>query len=374
MSAPSYDAVIVGAGIVGAACAFECAFAGLRVAVVESGPVAGGATAAGMGHIVAMDDSEAQFALTHFSQTLWKDLAGILPDNCEYLETGTLWIAADTEELEDVRRKYRYYSERGVSAEILNERELAGLEPNLRPGLAGALFVAGDAVVYPPCVTAFLLERARDRGAHLLVRCRVDRLDDSGVRLHDETVLCGDFLVNAAGSEAAKLTPQLSVLPRKGHLAITDRYPGSVHHQLVELGYLKSAHQTTSDSVAFNVQPRKTGQLLIGSSRQFSSVDSSIDSDILSRMLGRAVEYIPALAPLSAIRIWTGFRAATPDKLPLIGRVKDCRRVFAATGHEGLGITTSLATARLLVDEILGRKSEIARQPYQPTREMAAYA
>ena len=150
-------------------------------------------------------------------------------------------------------------------------------------------------------------------------------------------------------------------------MAIANRRPGFVHHQLIELAYLKSAHQSTADSLAFNVQPRRTGDLLIGSSRQFSSVDPSIDFTIVSRMLERALQYMPALAPLSALQIRTGFRAATPNNLPQIGRIKDCQRVFAATGHEGLGISTSLATARLLVDEILGRESEIARQPYQPT-------
>jgi glycine/D-amino acid oxidase-like deaminating enzyme len=87
----------------------------------------------------------------------------------------------------------------------------------------------------------------------------------------------------------------------------------------VELGYLKSAHSTTEDSVAFNVQPRKTGQLLIGSSRQFGAEHAAIDHHMLARMLRRAQEYMPGLADLSAIRTWTGFRAATPDKLPLIG-------------------------------------------------------
>ena len=162
--------------------------------------------------------------------------------------------------------------------------------------------------------------------------------------------------------------------PRKGHLVITDRYPGFVRHQLVELGYLKSAHATTGDSVAFNAQPRKTGQVLIGSSRQFGPEDPTIQTGILARMLERAMAYMPALASLSAIRVWTGFRAATPDKLPLVGAVPGYKRVLAVTGHEGLGITTSLGTARLLLDGILGRESVICPQPYSAAREIAAHA
>ncbi|PYX86211.1 MAG: D-amino-acid oxidase, partial [Acidobacteria bacterium] len=75
----TFDVAIVGAGIVGAACALECAQAELKVAIIESSIVGGGATAAAMGHIVAMDDSEAQFSLTRFSQQLWNTLRTELP-------------------------------------------------------------------------------------------------------------------------------------------------------------------------------------------------------------------------------------------------------------------------------------------------------
>jgi glycine/D-amino acid oxidase-like deaminating enzyme len=85
-------------------------------------------------------------------------------------------------------------------------------------------------------------------------------------------------------------------------------------------------------------------------------------------MLQRAVEYVPALAKLSALRAWTGFRAATPDKLPLIGPDNENDRCYLATGHEGLGITTSLGTAKLLVDQIMNRPAAIPISPYLPSR------
>ena len=123
-----------------------------------------------------------------------------------------------------------------------------------------------------------------------------------------------------------------------------------------------------SDSVAFNVQPRQTGQVLIGSSRQYGAEHTSVDHDILARMLQRAQEYMPALSGISAIRAWTGFRAATPDKLPLIGPTCEDKSLFLATGHEGLGITMSLATARILVDQVMGATPEIPVAPYLPSR------
>jgi len=369
-----YDAVVVGAGIVGAACADEFACRGMRVAIVDRDVVGSGATAAGMGHIVVMDDSDAQFALTRYSQQLWQALRPMLPQDVEYEQCGTIWVATDDEEMAEVWRKQKYYTHRGVPAEVLDAKALKELEPNLRDGMAGGLLVPEDGVLYPPCAARFLVERAQQRGAKLILGASATQIGEGRVRLDDGPELRAEILVNAAGSWSPELTPGIEVKKRKGHLLITDRYQGFLRHQLVELGYLKSAHSVSSDSVAFNVQPRQTGQVLIGSSRQYGADHKSVDHDILARMLQRAQEYMPALGEMSAVRTWTGFRAATPDKLPLIGPSCGDKSVFLATGHEGLGITTSLATARILVNQIEGTTSEIPVAPYLPSRVAKEHA
>ncbi len=291
----------------------------------------------------------------------------------EYTACGTVWVASDEEEMAEVRRKKVVYDGIGVRSEVMGSTELAAAEPNLRAGLAGGLLVADDAVVYPPAAARYLLEQACKHGASVQ-RARAAELTSDGVRLGDGSFLPAGFTVNATGAWASGV-PGLEIRRRKGHLAITDRYPGYVRHQLLELGYLRSAHSTTEDSVAFNVQPRKTGQVLIGSSRQYGAaevgIDAGIDEPILQRMLQRAIEYMPSLANLSAIRTWTGFRAATPDKLPLIGPAPGSERLYLATGHEGLGITTSLATGKLLADQLLRRVSAIPIEPYLPSRHHA---
>lgn len=382
MTGSAHDVVIVGAGIVGAACADELARRGLSVMVVDGDIIGSGATAAGMGHIVVMDDSDAQFALTRYSQQLWQELRPELPDDVEYEQCGTIWVAADEEEMNEVRRKRDYYSKRGVPTEVLDAEALQCLEPNLRPGMAGGLLVPEDGVLYPPCAARFLMERAQKRGAKLHLGVPVAKIGRGQVRLTDRTEISAEIIVNAAGASAAELAPGLDIKKRKGHLVITDRYPGFVRHQLVELGYLKSAHSVTGDSVAFNVQPRRTGQVLIGSSRQYGAEHKEVDHSMLVRMLQRAQEYMPGLAQLSTVRTWTGFRAATPDKLPLIGPwtggatagTTGDQSIFLATGHEGLGITTSLGTARILADQITGTKPEIPIEPYLPSRTAKEYA
>ena len=366
-----YDIIIVGAGIVGAACAAACAGGGLKTLVLDSGPIGGGATASGMGHIVVLDDSEAQFQLTSYSRRLWHELAPKMPSDIEFDRCGTLWVAADEMEMAEVDRKHRYFSERGVRTEVLDAEALAKAEPNLRPGLAGGLVVPDDSVLYPPAAARFLLETAPEGRLHVRNDASVVSLsDDAQVVMADGERLSASLVVNAAGAWSPLLTPGLPIRKRKGHLVITDRYPGFVRHQIVELGYLKSAHSAATDSVAFNIQPRKNGQMLLGSSRQFGAEETTIDSSILNRMLRRAFEYLPAFAELSAIRCWTGHRAATPDKLPFIGPSRSSDRVWLATGHEGLGITTSLGTGRLLADLILKKPTAIPAAPYAPSRPM----
>src|SRR6185437_281411 len=139
-----FDVLIIGAGIVGSAVARECALLGWRVGVIEGGTPAGGATAAGMGHLVVMDDSPAQLALTTYSRSLWRSDAANLPSSVEYESCGTIWVAADDEEMAEVDGRPRLYAQSGVGASVLNADELSRLEPNLRPGLAGGLLVPGD--------------------------------------------------------------------------------------------------------------------------------------------------------------------------------------------------------------------------------------
>jgi D-hydroxyproline dehydrogenase subunit beta len=364
---------IVGAGIVGAACARALVRAGARVTVVEVGFPGGGATAAGMGHVVVMDDSPVQLALTKRSRDLWHALAEELPAEAEWRRAGTLWVAADDDELAEAARKQELLAAAGVASRRLDAEQLAAAEPNLRAGLAGGLLVPDDAVVYPPPVAAWLLAEAVRGGARVVRTAAVvsvtgDDLPPGSVRLADGRTLAGDAVVVAAGTATPRLVPGVPLRPRKGHLVITDRVPGFVSHQLIELGYVKRAHDVGTDSVAFNVQPRATGQLLVGSSRQVDDDTRDIDPGMLRRMLDRCVAYMPGLAGVSALRTWTGLRAATPDGLPLVGPWREMPGVWLATGHEGLGITTSLGTAELVAHGLCGTRTTLDPLPFLPAR------
>ncbi|MGO4332971.1 NAD(P)/FAD-dependent oxidoreductase [Cupriavidus sp. M-11] len=364
------DAIVIGAGIVGAACAAELAAHGLNVRVLDD--QRGGATHAGMGHLVLMDDNAAEQALCAASLGLWRVLAARMPEACAYRRCGTLWLAADEEELAQAARRRAALRARGVPGTLLTARELARAEPMLRPGLAGALKVEEDAIVYAPAAAAWLLAQG---GARIdRRRATVRAVAANQVTLDDGTRLTADAVIVANGIHAAQLVPGLPLRAKKGHLVITDRYPARVRHQLVELGYAASAHQSEGTSVAFNVQPRPTGQLLIGSSRQFDHADAAVDAGLVARMLRRAAGYLPGLADMNAIRCWTGVRAATPDGLPLIGAQPGQPGLWLAAGHEGLGVTTAPGSARLLAAQLLGHAPPFDPLPYAPGRFLPASA
>lgn len=131
---------------------------------------------------------------------------------------------------------------------------------------------------------------------------------------------------------------------------------------------MASTQQRDGAAVAFNVQPRPTGQLLIGSSRQIGQADSDIDPMVLARMLKRATDFLPGLSGMNLIRTWTGVRAATPDGLPLIGPHPTRAGLWLALGHEGLGVTTAPATAALLTALMTNATPPLAAAPFAPSR------
>jgi glycine/D-amino acid oxidase-like deaminating enzyme len=365
----TFDAIIVGAGIAGSTCAYELAEAGLRVAIVEAGAPGAATTSAGMGHVVVMDDSAAQFALTRYSRSVWDEHGEMLNEvKTEYAARGTVWVASNDEEIATIYARHWIYEQAGVACEILDSKALSARVPSLRPGLPGGLFVRHDGVCEPPACSAIFLAHAQTRGANLIFGRAVSAANGV-VLLEDGSRLEAGWIVLATGIDCA-LLPSLPIRKRKGHLIMTAPQPGFLAHQVVELGYLRSAHAVEEDSVAFNVQPRLNGQIMIGASRQYANDDPAPDRHILDQLLARAHAFMPALATIPTQSVRTGFRAATPDKLPFIGPTAD-PTLYLLAGFEGLGITCTPGAARLLADRLLDRQPAIDPTPYLPSRFMA---
>jgi len=279
-----------------------------------------------------------------------------------------VWVASDEEEFDFAARRGAFYKRHGVHAELLDSRQLASLEPNLRPGLAGGLLVPDDSSISPPRAAEHLMRVAQSNGA-TLINQRAAKVKEHKVTLSEGDIIHAGAIVNAMGVDAAAFIPGLPIRSRKGHILAVDAGKNFARHQVMELGYLTSAHaDSETDSVAFNVRLHGAGELLVGSSRQYQETNPNVEPRMIAWLLRRAIEFMPGIADARPLRHWTGFRAGTPDGLPLIGPCYGFEKVFAATGHEGLGATTALATAKLLADEILGRTPEIDPTPYLPSR------
>lgn len=358
------DVIVIGAGIIGAACAHALARAGQQVLVIDSGM--GGATHAGMGHVVVMDDNPAEMALSQYSVEAWRALSSAMPADCAYSHCGTLWVAATPEEMAGAEEKRLRLEQHGLASTLLNAQAVARAEPGLRKGLAGGLLVPGDGTLYAPNATRWLLGRMPQQIT--IQRGMAIRIDGNTVVLADGSVLQAPQLLLATGLQATQLVSGLPMRAKKGHLVITDRYPGAVSHQLVELSYITTAHHSEGPSVAFNVQPRPTGQLLIGSSRQFDTLDATVEPAMMARMLLRAISYMPGIGQLNAIRTWTGFRPATPDSLPILDRHPDNPHLWMAVGHEGLGVTTATGTADIITALMTAAAAPLDVAPFALSR------
>src|SRR5579859_1094424 len=170
---------------------------------------------------------------------LWEAFADV--KEAEFSRCGTLWVARNDKELAAAGERIARLHAAGVEARLLDAATLYELEPALVPGLAGGMLVPREAVVYPPRMANYLVQRAQSRGAQLHAGRRVQALKRGGVQLDDGTHLSGPVLV-ATGCALPALLPTLPMRARKGHLIITDRYPNLIRHQLLELGYADSAH------------------------------------------------------------------------------------------------------------------------------------
>ncbi|MGZ8321255.1 MAG: NAD(P)/FAD-dependent oxidoreductase [Telluria sp.] len=364
----SFDAGVIGAGLVGAACAAAMQAEGMSVALVDAGTPGAGVTAAGMGHLVALDESDDELDLCLYSLRLWREFLDRHPGVGEPLRCGTLWVAEDEHQLEEAERRAEKLSRRGWQADLVSAGQLRGLEPELRRGLRGGVRVSGDMVVYPPAVADRLAAEFARKGGTLLTGRRVIELGDGAVLLADGSRLSAPHVVVAAGAQVGALLPEVPVCGRKGHLAITDRYPGRLSHQVVSMSYGQTEAGSGSLAVAANVQPRATGQWLVGSCRQDGQAGLELDPVALSAVLRTGIALLPCLAGMNIIRAWAGMRPASPDGRPIIGAHPGRTGVWLAAGHEGLGVTTSFATARMLADMVMGRACEISAAPYAPAR------
>jgi glycine/D-amino acid oxidase-like deaminating enzyme len=368
--------IIIGAGIIGAACARSLSMAGFEVTVLDRGTVAGGTSSACEGNLLVSDKGAGhELTLAQRAITLWQQTAGDLREQLgdtfpgvEYDPKGGLVVATTAVGAEPLLAFAAGQRLAGVDARVIGVDEARQLEPDLAPGIQAAVHYPEDAQVQPTIATDALMSSARLSGARVLENTPVlgPLLDASGA-------LVG--VVTPAGPlrAAAVLGVHLPVRPRRGEVLVTSRMRHRIFHKVYDADYVgavgsdDSALQTSSV-----VESTGSGTVLIGSSRQQVGFDGRLRIDALQEIAAKAVRLFPFLADAAVMRSYGGFRPYMPDHLPVIGEDPRLPGLWHATGHEGAGIGLSLATAEMIRDRMLGTPTVLDSAPFALSRASLA--
>ena len=368
---------MVGAGMVGAACAYYCAEAGLRVGVVERGAVASGTTSAGEGNILVSDKEPGpELDLALLSLRLWTSLGERVADGFELDPKGGVVVARTPAALSGLTSLAAGQRAAGVTAEVVDPTEL---EPRLTREVAGGVHYPQDMQVQPMLAAAALLRHARSLGATVHTGTSVlafRRGGDGGITGLRTSAgdLDAQWVINAAGTwggEIAELAgAPVPVLPRRGFILVTQPLPPSViRHKVYSADYVAnvaSSDATLETSVV--VEGTRAGTVLIGASRERVGFDRTMSLPVLRKLAAQAVGLFPFLAEVDLLRSYVGFRPYCPDHLPVIGPDPRVPGLVHACGHEGAGIGLAAATGHLIAQSLTGATPELDLSPFRPDR------
>lgn len=378
MSSQFPDVVIVGAGLVGAACAYFATRAGLRVTVVDRGSIAGGTSSSGEGNILVSDKEPGpELDLALYSSARWREIGDDLgADRIELEAKGGVIVAReDAAGLAELAAGQRT---NGIEAVDLDPARLAEEEPHLRRDLAAGVLYPQDLQVQPMLAAARLLAHARRAGARVRTGLAVTGIDRdrsgrvTGVRTPSGALAAG-AVVNAAGPWSAAVADlagvRLDVQPRRGFVLVTEPLPHVIRHKVYAAEYVANV---ASDAAGLETSPviegTRAGTVLIGSSRERVGFDRSFSLPVLEAMAARAVDLFPFLADVRLLRAYRGFRPYCPDHLPAIGADPRADGLFHACGHEGAGVGLAAGTGQLIAQALTGAEPDLDPRPFRPER------
>lgn len=363
------DIIVVGAGVVGCAVAYELARRGASVEIVDDRPVAMGATQASAGVLapyLEAGEGSPLLDLTVRSLDLWDAfVARVTSDSGTavlYRRTGTLDVAMDEAELRALSAYAGFLAGRGVPALLLDAAAVREEEPHLGDGGAGGLLIESHGFVAAADLTRALVSAARHHGAQLVEQSRVRRIGTEGGEIVVETdrgTLSANAAVLAAGSWS-------------GDVAIDGmdrRVPTRpVRGQLLALGWSGIALRRVIWSRRCYLVPWEDGTVLVGATMEDAGFDERATVAGVRDLLEAACELVPH-AWSSAFRVArVGLRPATPDDLPIIGASRVSPNLMYATGHYRNGVLLAPLTAQLVADALLERRHDPLLERVSPAR------
>ncbi|VVB15419.1 unnamed protein product [Arabis nemorensis] len=407
-SRSSFDVLVVGGGIIGLTIARQLLIASdLSVAVLDKAVPCSGATGAGQGYIWMTHKKPGTdiWDLALRSHQLWHDLAqtlnhqGLDPEEMlGWKNTGSLLVGRTSQECVALRQKVHELSEAGLRTEYLSSAHLFLKEPALLVDHhTGAAFLRHDSQLDAHRAVAYIekgnREFAKDgRYAEFyhepvtgLIRSDGRSKEVAGVQTSKRNLYGKKATIVAAGCWSGSLMHQLlkdckisvdvPVKPRKGHLLVVENFDSfHLNHGIMEAGYVD--HQSASApgldveeermlSISMTATMDTTGNLVLGSSREFVGFDTEADGSIIRCIWERAAEFFPKLRDISLEdfirnrKVRVGLRPYVPDGKPVIGSVPGLQNLYLAAGHEGGGLSMALGTAEMVSDMVLGKPSQV---------------
>jgi len=367
----NYDAVVIGAGVIGLSAAWRAAKRGLRVLVLDPASPGSGATGVAAGMLAPVTEAtfgeEDLLALNLESAHRYRDFVAELEDetgiDAHYRPSGTLAVALDRDDAELLRQLHGFQIGLGLEAEWLRGRECRDLEPGLAPGVVGGIKSALDHQVRPRSLVNALV-RALDQAGVELRRARADGISVrsgavSGVKLDGGEAVSVEQVVVAAGWQAASLglpaDSRLPVRPVKGQIV-----------RLAGAGRTPIARRVVRTPEVY-VVPRDDGEVVVGATVEERGPDTRVTAGGVFDLLRAAYRVLPGVTELELVETAAGLRPASPDNKPVIGRGNIPGLVWA-TAHWRNGILLAPVTADAVAELLTGQELPPRFASFSPER------
>ncbi len=372
------DVIIIGAGIVGTATAYELTRRGVAVTLLDRAGISEGTTGLGEGDVLCSDkDSGPELQLAVAGMAVYHELEELVGAPARIRRKGALIVHPDGRTWAAEPARAERLRAAGVQARLVDPDEVRALEPRLTGPLHGALYAASDLQCDPRAIARALAALADENGAKVRTGAEVATIEPgSGVRLVGGERLRASAVVLAAGPWSARLAASagfpLPLEPRKGQLTrlrLPEPDPSFLRRKIVDGQYLLAVGDAGAGrQISTVVETSWDGHVIVGSSRERSGFDSTIDEDLARAVQERAAKLVPEVARLAPDSSWVGFRPWLPDGLPAIGPSRLADGFWVATGHEGAGVALGPITGRVLAQAITGERPSVSLSPFDPDR------
>jgi D-hydroxyproline dehydrogenase subunit beta len=372
------DAIVIGAGLVGACSALSLVNAGLRVLVLDRGPVASGTTGAGEGNILVSDkEPSAELTLALRSRDAWFEINTDIGGGFELEDKGGVVVSRSEKGIADLKKLSALQAQHGIQVVELDAKGIKEIEPYISDNVEYAVLYPQDAQCQPMLAAAQIMRAVKKRGGAFIQGENVKSINVKsgkvvGLTTEKNTYTC-PIIINATGTWAGEIAKMagsyLPIMPRRGFILVTAPAPKIIHHKVYDADYVANVASSDADlQSSAVVEGTESGTILIGASRERVGFKSDLDVAVLRQLARQAISLFPILSNIALLRAYRGFRPYAPDHLPVIGEDANVKGLWHAAGHEGAGIGLAPATGELITAQITSTKTFMDPTPFSPKR------